>query len=128
MPESYATVPPASLWFCRLTGPALIAVLATGHFGAFPVDGIYPLLAGPVYLVTWVGAYLVLLDGRRSGAKFALPFAFVVIAIAVLACSALIAPTSPALHDAAQLLHLLAALALTFIGWTSAATLMGDRS
>lgn len=111
MRESSAVLSPAALWLCRLAGPALIAVLAVGHFGTSLDDRLYSLVAGPVYLVAWVGAWLMLLDGRREGLKFSLPFVFVVLAIVALALSALVASASPVLRDAARVFHLLAALA-----------------
>jgi hypothetical protein len=116
MRESSAVLSPASLWLCRLAGPALIAVLAAGYFANFPDDRLYDFIAGPVYLVAWVGAWLVLLDGRREGLKFSLPFVFVVLAIVTLAFSALMAWASPALRDAARVFHLFAALAFIAAG------------
>lgn len=116
MRESSAVLSPATLWFCRLAGPALITVLAAGQFEVFPDGRAYDFIAGPVYLSAWVGAWLVLLDGRRAGRRFSLPFAFVALAILALACAALAETASPILRDAARVLHLLAALALIAAG------------
>ena len=112
----------ATIWFCRLFGPALLAMLLVEPFVGSPGDRYFPFVAGPLYLVAWVGAFLVLMDGRDAHRKFALPFAFVALAILMLLGAAL-APAPPPVRlyllEAAGVLHGLAALAFTFVGWTT---------
>jgi hypothetical protein len=115
MREPNAVLSPASLWLCRLAGPALIAVLTVGYFASFPDGRLYDFIAGPVYLAAWVGAWLVLVDGRRAGLKYSLPFAFVVLGIAALAFAALVASAAPLLRDSARIFHLFAALAFIVV-------------
>lgn len=111
----------ATIWFCRLVGPALLAMLLVEPFVGSPTDQYFPFVAGPLYLVAWVGAFLVLMDGRGAHRKFALPFAF--IAIAILLIGASVAPVPPPVRvylvEASRVAHGFAAIAFTAIGWTA---------
>ena len=112
----------ASIWFCRLVGPALLALLLVEPFVGSPTDRYFPFVAGPFYLVAWVGAFLLLMDNRGAQRKFALPFAFIAFAILLLLGAALAPAPQPVrlyLAEAARVLHGLAALAFTAIGWTA---------
>lgn len=113
----------AMIWFCRLVGPALLVILLVEPFVGSPADRYFPFAAGPLYLVAWVGAFLVFMDGRGAHRKFALPFAF--IAIAVLMLGATLAPVPPPvrlyLAEASRVAHGLAAIAFTAVGWSTRA-------
>ena len=113
----------ATIWFCRLVGPALLAILLAGPFVGSPADRYFPFAAGPLYLVAWVGAFLVFIDGRGVHRKYALPFAFIVIAILMLGAS--LAPVPPPvrlyLAEASRVAHGLAAIAFTAVGWSTRA-------
>ena len=113
----------ASIWFCRLVGPALLALLLAEPFVGSPANHFFPFVAGPLYLVAWVGAFLVFMDGRGVHRKFALPFAFV--AIAILMLGAALAPVPPPvqlyLTEASRVAHGFAAIAFTAVGWSARA-------
>jgi hypothetical protein len=113
---------PATIWFCRLVGPALLAILLVEPFVGSPTDRYFSFVAGPLYLVAWVGAFLVFVDGRGAHRKFALPFAFIALAILSLLVTAL-TPAPPAvrlyLGETTRVAHGLAALAFTAVGWTT---------
>jgi hypothetical protein len=112
----------AIIWFCRLVGPALLVTLLAEPFVGSPVDRYFPFVAGPLYLVAWVGAFLVFMDGRGAHRKFTLPFAFIALAILSLLVTTL-APVPPPvrlyLGETARVAHALAAIAFTAIGWTA---------
>lgn len=112
----------ATIWFCRLVGPALLVILLAEPFVGSPTDQYFPFVAGPLYLVAWVGAFLVFMDGRGAHRKFALPFAFIVLAILSLLVTAF-APVPPPvrlyLGETARVAHALAAIAFTAVGWTA---------
>ncbi len=116
-----------AIWFFRVIGPTLLASLVVEQFVVTPGNSAYEFIAGPLYLLAWVGAFLVFLDCRKRQPKFALPFLLVVLTILVLAVTSLAPmlpialPTETQLYgqSAARALQGLAALAFTAIGWTS---------
>lgn len=112
----------AIIWFCRLVGPALLAILLVEPFVGSPTDQYFPFVAGPLYLVAWVGAFLVFMDGRGGHRRFTLPFAFIVLAILSLLVTTF-APVPPPvrlyLGETARVAHALAAIAFAAIGWTA---------
>ncbi len=115
------------IWFFRVLGPVLLASLLVERLLAAPVDGVFQFVAGPLYLVAWVGSYLAFLEYGRTRRVFALPFSLIVLAILLLAGAAMAAsfqealPTSAQsyLGDAARIVHGIAAVAITVIGWTT---------
>lgn len=117
------------LWFCRIVGPALLVSLAVGQFLVPPGSGPYEYVAGPLYLLAWVGSFLLFLEYRRSSVRFALPFGLIALAILLLVVAALLpvatASTQPDLRTlaatSARVVHGLAGLALAVIGWTTRA-------
>ena len=115
-----------AIWFFRIIGPALLASGVIEHFVMDDALSRYDLLVGPLHLVAWVGSFLVFLDYRRTHPKLAVPFALTVLVILLLAVASLVAifPESmPSIQFdvgyAARIVQLLAALALTVIGWTT---------
>ena len=117
--------PRVAIWFFRMIGPALLASGVIDYLAADSVLSNHDLIAGPLCLVAWVGCFLVFLDHRSTPPTLAVPFAFIVLVIVLLVVASLVAilpgtlPTQTRLYagDAARMIHLLAALALTAIGW-----------
>jgi len=115
-----------AIWFFRIIGPALLASGVIVHFVMDDARSRYDLFVGPLHLVAWVGSFLVFLDYRRTHPKLAVPFALTVLVILLLAVASLFAifpDAMPSLHFdvgyVARIVQLLAALALTVIGWTT---------
>jgi cytochrome bd-type quinol oxidase subunit 2 len=126
-PDQAQPHPRIAIWFFRIIGTALLASGVIDYFAADSVPSSYALIAGPLCLVAWVGCFLAFLEHRSTRPTFAVPFALIVLVIVLLAVASLVAilpgtlPTQTRLYasDAARLVHLLAALALTVIGWTA---------
>lgn len=124
-----------ALWFFRIVGPALLASSVIEHFFADLAQPGFDLLVGPLDLVAWVGSFLVFLDHRRTHPKLALPFALIVVAIVLLAVASLLpllpgtvpAQLRPYVAGGARVVHVLAALAFTVIGWTMSPDTGRDR-